>query len=115
MFDCLRLLFAKGTQGVCEGVEEIGVGFQQWSVAGSQARKEDRVRSVASGNAILGPGEPAIHLRCPRICRWWIPERPADEGSRGGIGDVPMMVAGVQSGCFGCGVCELVAGDSFVP
>ncbi len=41
---------------VCGGVEEIGVGFQQWSVAGSQARKEDRVRSVASGHAILGPG-----------------------------------------------------------
>ncbi len=40
MFDRLRLLFAKGTQGVCGGVEEIGVGFQQWSVGGSQARKE---------------------------------------------------------------------------
>ncbi len=24
-----------GTQGVCGGVEEIGVGFQQWCVAGS--------------------------------------------------------------------------------
>ncbi len=43
MFDRLRLLFAKGTQGVCGGVEEIGVGFQQWCVAGSQARREDRV------------------------------------------------------------------------
>ncbi len=40
MFDRLRLLLAKGTQGVCGGVEEIGVGFQQWCVAGSQARKE---------------------------------------------------------------------------
>ncbi len=39
MFDRLRLLFAKGTQGVCGWVEEIGVGFQQWSVAGLQARK----------------------------------------------------------------------------
>ncbi len=57
------------------------------------ARKEDRVRSVASGHAILGPGEPAIHLRCPRICRWWICKRPADEGSRGGIGDGPREVA----------------------
>ncbi len=53
MFDRLRLLFAKGTQGV----EEVGVGFQQWSVASSQARKEDRARSVASGLAVLGPGE----------------------------------------------------------
>ncbi len=44
MFDRLRLLFAKGTLGVCGGVGEIGVGFQQWSVAGSEARKEDRVR-----------------------------------------------------------------------
>ncbi len=49
MFDRLRLLFAKGAQGVCGGAEEIGVGFQQWCVAGSQARQEDRVRSVASG------------------------------------------------------------------
>ncbi len=56
MFDRLRLLVAKGTQGVCGGIEEIGVGFQQWSVAGPQVRKEDRVRSVASGHAILGPG-----------------------------------------------------------
>ncbi len=88
MFDRLRLLFAKGTQGVCGEVEEIGVGFQQWGVAGLQARKEDRVRLVASGRAILGPGEPAIHLHCPRICRWWTPQRPADEGSRG-IGNGP--------------------------
>ncbi len=68
-------------------VEEIGVGFQQWSVAGSRARKEDRVRSFASGHAILGPGEPAIHLCCPLIRRWWTYKRPTDEGSRGGIGD----------------------------
>ncbi len=85
MLDRLRLLFAKGAQGVCGGVEEIGVGFQQWSVA-KEARKEDRVRSVACGHAILGPGEPAIHLHCPWICRWFIYKRPADEGSRGGMG-----------------------------
>ncbi len=35
-FDCLRLLFANGTQRVYGGAEEIGVGFQQRSVAGSQ-------------------------------------------------------------------------------
>ncbi len=68
MFDRLRLLFAKGTQGVFGGIEEIGVGIQQWSVAGSGA----------SGHAFLGPGEPAIHLHCTRICRWWIRKRPAD-------------------------------------
>ncbi len=62
MFDRLRLLLAKGTQGVCGGVEEIGVGFQQWCLAGSQARKEDRVRSVASGRGILGPGETSTVL-----------------------------------------------------
>ncbi len=45
MFDRLWLLFAKGTQGVCGGVEEVGAGFQQWGVTGSQAHKEDRVRS----------------------------------------------------------------------
>ncbi len=42
-----------GTQGVCGGIEEISVSFQQWSVAGSQAPKKDRVRSAASGHAIL--------------------------------------------------------------
>ncbi len=57
MFDRLRLLFAKGLHGVCRGVEEIGIGFQQWCVVGWQARKEDRVRSVASGRAILGDQE----------------------------------------------------------
>ncbi len=55
MLNYLRLRFAKGTQGVCGGAEEICVDFQQWSVAGSEAREEDRVRSVASGHAILGP------------------------------------------------------------
>ncbi len=42
-------------------VKEIVVGFQQCSVAGSQARKEDRVRSVVSSHAIFEPGEPAVH------------------------------------------------------
>ncbi len=115
MFDCLRILFAKGTQVVCGGVEEICVGFQQWSVAGSEAREEDRVRSVSSSYAIFGPGEPAIHIRGPRICRWWIYKCPADEGSRGCIGNGPRRVAGGCSGCFVCGVCELVARDPFVP
>ncbi len=83
----------KEDTAVCGGVEEIGICFRQWCVAGSLARKEDRVRSVASGRTILGPGEPAIHLHCSRICRWWIRKRPADEGSRGGIGDGPGRVA----------------------
>ncbi len=93
MFDRLRLRLAKGTQGVWGGVEEIGIGFQQWCVAGSQARKGDRVRSVASSRTVLGPGEPAILFHWPRICRWWIRKRSADEGSRGGIGDGPGRVA----------------------
>ncbi len=61
------VLFTKGTQWVCGEVEEIGAGYQQWNVTGSEAREEDRVRSVGSGHAVLGSGEPAIHLRCPRI------------------------------------------------
>ncbi len=65
--DGLRLLFAKKTQWVCEGVEKICVGFQQRNV---KARKEDRVRIVSDGLAILRTGEPAIHLFRPQIC-WW--------------------------------------------
>ncbi len=53
MFDCLRLLFAKGTQWVCGGVEVIGVGFQQMSMTGSKARKEDRIRTIANSLAIF--------------------------------------------------------------
>ncbi len=48
--------------GVCGGVEEICVGFQQWSVAGSEALEEDRVHSVGCGHAVLGQGEPSIPL-----------------------------------------------------
>ncbi len=70
VLDCLRLPFTKGIQGVCGGAEEICVGFRPWSVAGSLTRKEERIRSFASGHAILAPGEPAIQLRCPKISRW---------------------------------------------
>ncbi len=55
VFECLRPLFTKRTQGACGGVEEIGVGFQQRIVAGSKARKEDRVRSVANDHVIFRP------------------------------------------------------------
>ncbi len=67
MFDDLRLLFAKGIQWVCGGVEEIDVGFQQWSVADSEVREEDRVRSAGSCHASLGLEEPAMHLHCPLV------------------------------------------------
>ncbi len=112
MFDFLRPLFAKWAYGE---VEEIGVGIEQGSVTGSKSCKGDRVRSVARGHAILGPGEPAIHLHVPRICRRWIYKRPVDEGSHGGIGNVPRGVAGGCSGYFGLGLCELITEDSFVP
>ncbi len=115
VFDCLWLVFTKGTQGVCRGVEEIGAGFQQRSVAALKVRKEDRVRSVVGGRAIFGPGEPVIHLRCPRVCWWWVCWCSVDEGSRGCIGIGPRMVSGVYNDCFGFGVCELVHRDSFVP
>ncbi len=67
VFDFLRLLFTKGTQWVCGGVDEISVGFHQRSLAGSKARKEDCVRTVANGYTIFRPKEPGTHLRCPRI------------------------------------------------
>ncbi len=74
MFDCLRLLFTKGTQRVCGGVEEIGVGFQQQNVASSNARKEDRVRTVANGppntsavREFAGGGSTSV----PRMSRKW--------------------------------------------
>ncbi len=35
----VRLFFTKGTQWVCGGVEQIGVGFQQQIVAGWKALK----------------------------------------------------------------------------
>ncbi len=41
-----------------------------WSVTGSNAHKEDRINSIAYGFAILWPGEPVIHILCPRIS-WW--------------------------------------------
>ncbi len=34
VIDYLRLLFTKGTQRVCGGVEGIGRGFQQWRRVG---------------------------------------------------------------------------------
>ncbi len=86
-------------------VEEIGVGFQQWTVAGSQARKEGSVHWAASGHSIRGAGGPAIHLHCPRICRWWTYKCPADEGSRRSVGNGPRRVAGGGNDRFDCGVC----------
>ncbi len=91
------------------------VVVQQRSVAGSQERKEDRVRSVVSGHAIFGPGEPAKHLRCLQICWWWIYKCTVDEGSRGCTGNGPKGIADGCSDCFGCGVCELISRDFFVP
>ncbi len=43
----------KGTQWVYGGVEEIGVSFQQMSVTGSKAGKEDRIRTIANEFAIF--------------------------------------------------------------
>ncbi len=89
MLDCLQILFAKGTQGVCGGVEEI---CDQWSVAGSEAREEDRVRLAASSHTNIGPREPVMHVRCPRTSQCWMYKCPADEGSRGCIGNGPRRV-----------------------
>ncbi len=111
----MRLLFAKGSLGPAGGrVEDIGICFQLRCVAGWQARKEDCVRSVVNGHTIFGPVEPAIHLPCPPVCWWGIYQCPADEESRGCIGNGPRRVAGGCSGSFSCGVCELVARDSMM-
>ncbi len=75
MFDFLGLLFAKETQLVYVEVEEIGVSFQQKSGTGSNSLKEDRTCTIAHVFAVLRPGQPAIHLRCSRICWWWTGER----------------------------------------
>ncbi len=53
VIDCLGLLFAKGTQWVCGGVEKMGVGFQQWSMTGLKVHKDDRIHTIAIGFAIL--------------------------------------------------------------
>ncbi len=60
MFDRLRLLFAKGTQGVCGGVEEIGVGFQllllslfRHSVKSLDAQEERLVTRLNLPHAIV--------------------------------------------------------------
>ncbi len=90
VIDCLRLLFTKGTHWVCGEAEQIGVSFQGQSVTGWKAPKEDRVRTVTIGHAIYRPGEPAL--------KNWL-----------------RRVTGGCRGCFGFGVCELVARDSFVP
>ncbi len=48
MFDYLRLLFAKETQWVCRGVEELGSRFPQRSVTGSEACKESHIRTIVN-------------------------------------------------------------------
>ncbi len=40
-----------------------GEGLQQRNVTGSKARKEDRIRPIGNGFAILRPGKPTRHLR----------------------------------------------------
>ncbi len=44
----------------CQAIQKQCIS--QWTVAGSEAREEDRVHSVGSGHAVLGQGEPSIHL-----------------------------------------------------
>ncbi len=58
VFDCRRRPLTKGIQGVCGGVDEIGVGFQQQRVAGSKARQEGSAHSFANGHATFGYGQP---------------------------------------------------------
>ncbi len=55
MFDYPWFRFAKGTRWVYRGVEEIGVLYLQRSVAGSNVRKEDRIRAIFNGFAIFRP------------------------------------------------------------
>ncbi len=48
MFDCLRPLFAKETQWVCGGVEELSTRFPQRSVTGSKVCKESHIRTIVN-------------------------------------------------------------------
>ncbi len=64
VFDCLWLLFKKGTQLVCEGVEKIWVGFLQGSVTGLKLQRGDHDHTVVNGIAFRYPGQPTIHNRC---------------------------------------------------
>ncbi len=60
MFDRLRLLFAKGTQGVCGGVEEIGVGFQQWSVADPAGADQENLPFTSAVLEFIGGGSISV-------------------------------------------------------
>ncbi len=101
-------------QCACGGVEEIGVGFQQPSVAGLNACKKNRIRMIVNGFALFRPGKPVIDIHCPQICWWWTCECSTGEGPRECVGNGPRRVAGGCCGYFGLGVCELVIRDSFV-
>ncbi len=50
VFDCLWLLFAKGTQWVCGGVQER-------TGTGSKARKEGCIHTIANGFAVFRLGK----------------------------------------------------------
>ncbi len=67
MLDFPRLALAKGTRLICEGFEEIGESFQQTSVTGSKACKEEHIRTIANDFPIFRPVKTAIHPRCPGI------------------------------------------------
>ncbi len=51
-----------GPQWICGGIEGIGVGFQQRSVVGLKARKEDRVCTTAKDFAIFKPRNLVVDL-----------------------------------------------------
>ncbi len=74
VFECQRLLFAKGATWVCKGFEELDTNFQQSGVAGMKKHKEDHNRAIASGFAILKRGNITIHVCCTKINRLWICE-----------------------------------------
>ncbi len=73
----------------------IGVRFQK---TGSDARKGDRIRTIANCSAIFGTNEIAIQLRCPCISWWQIGECLVDERPRGCVGYEPRRVAGCCRG-----------------
>ncbi len=60
-------------------------------MTGSEARKEDRTRTIANGFAVFRPGEPAIHLCCQQICWWWTCECSTVEESLGCVEDGPVI------------------------
>ncbi len=66
VFAWLRIIFTKGIQWVCGGVEQIGVGLQQRGVTSSKARKDDVAEALTWEEPYLCW---SLEGRLQQICR----------------------------------------------